>query len=149
MSDFSIMSLLPTISINKWMGLLWAHCCHLPFLDTDIYTRPDFSLHHTVNRKLTHANLYLNATLHCYVVSKHSVLSALAHRTRVVCNQESLPGELELLCRMFRQTATVTGRSIELSVYLKRIWYWWPPSSLLDVPSITLAGCYLNIISKL
>jgi hypothetical protein len=33
---------------------------HLPFLDTDIYRRPDGSLGHTVYRKHTHTNLYLH-----------------------------------------------------------------------------------------
>jgi hypothetical protein len=34
---------------------------HLPFLDIDIYKRPDGTLGHIVYRKPTHTNLYLNA----------------------------------------------------------------------------------------
>jgi hypothetical protein len=37
---------------------------HLPFLDLDIYRRPDGSLEHRVYRKSTHTNLYLNAKSH-------------------------------------------------------------------------------------
>jgi hypothetical protein len=36
---------------------------HLPFLDIDIYKRPDGSLGHTVYRKPTHTNLYLKLLL--------------------------------------------------------------------------------------
>jgi hypothetical protein len=34
---------------------------HLPFLDTNIYRKPDGSLGHKVYRKPTHTNLYLNS----------------------------------------------------------------------------------------
>jgi len=41
----------------------------LPFLDIDIYRRYDGSLGHTVYRKSTHSNLYLNTGSH-YHLSK-------------------------------------------------------------------------------
>jgi hypothetical protein len=37
---------------------------HLPFLDLDIYRRPDGSMGHKVYCKPTHTNLYLNAKSH-------------------------------------------------------------------------------------
>jgi hypothetical protein len=37
---------------------------HLPFLDLDIYRRPDGSLGHKMYHKPTHTNLYLNAKSH-------------------------------------------------------------------------------------
>ncbi|XP_033609345.1 uncharacterized protein LOC117282715 [Cryptotermes secundus] len=63
---------------------------HLPFLDIDIYKRPDGSLGHTVYRKPTHTNLYLNAKSHHHPSSKQAALSTLVHRARALCDQESL-----------------------------------------------------------
>ena len=37
---------------------------HLPFLDINIYRKPDGSLGHKVYRKPTHTNLYLNQNSH-------------------------------------------------------------------------------------
>jgi hypothetical protein len=37
---------------------------HIPFLDIDVYRRHYSSLGHRVHRKLTHINLYINATSH-------------------------------------------------------------------------------------
>lgn len=51
---------------------------HLPFLDTNTYITPDDYLGHTIYRKPTHTNLYLNGKLHHYLANKHSVLSILA-----------------------------------------------------------------------
>jgi hypothetical protein len=52
---------------------------HLPFMDMDIYRRPDGSLGHNVYRKPTHTNLYLNAESHYHPASKHFVLPTLVH----------------------------------------------------------------------
>jgi hypothetical protein len=48
---------------------------HLPFLDLDIYRRPDGSLGHKVYRKPSHTNLYLNAKSHLHPSNKQAVLS--------------------------------------------------------------------------
>ncbi|XP_023702614.1 uncharacterized protein LOC111861900, partial [Cryptotermes secundus] len=76
---------------------------HLPFLDIDIYRRPDGSLGHTVYRKPTHTNLYLNAKSHHHPSSKQAALSTLVHRARALCDQESLRAELEFLKDIFRR----------------------------------------------
>ncbi|XP_023703192.1 uncharacterized protein LOC111862214 [Cryptotermes secundus] len=70
---------------------------HLPFLDIDIYRRPNGSLDHRVYRKPTHINLYLNARSHHHPSSKAAALSTLVHRARTRCDQDSLRGELEFL----------------------------------------------------
>jgi hypothetical protein len=43
---------------------------HLPFLDNDIYRKPDGSLGHRVYRKPTHTNLYLHANSHHHPSNK-------------------------------------------------------------------------------
>ncbi|XP_023713951.1 uncharacterized protein LOC111867940 [Cryptotermes secundus] len=68
---------------------------HLPFLDIDIYRRPDGSLGHRVYRKPTHTNLYLNAKSHHHPSSKQAALSTLVHRARALCDQDSLRVDLE------------------------------------------------------
>jgi hypothetical protein len=57
---------------------------HLPFLDLDIYRRPDGSLGHKAYRKPTHTNLYHNAKTHHHPSNKQAVLSTLIHRARAL-----------------------------------------------------------------
>jgi hypothetical protein len=66
---------------------------HLPFLDLDIYRRPDGSLGHKVYRKPTHSNLYLNAKSHHHPSNKQAVLSTLIHRAKALCDEDSLQAE--------------------------------------------------------
>jgi len=75
---------------------------HLPYLDIDIYRRLDSFLGHTIYRKLTHTDLSLNAKSHHHSVKKHTVLVTLAHRATAICDQDSLPGELDFLCSKFK-----------------------------------------------
>jgi hypothetical protein len=75
---------------------------HLPFLDIDIYRRPEGSLGHKVYRKPAHTNLYLNARSHHHLSSKQAALSTLIHRARALCDQDSLHAELEFLKDIFR-----------------------------------------------
>jgi hypothetical protein len=63
---------------------------HLPFLDLDIYRRPVGSLGHKVYCKPTHTNLYLSAMSHHHPSNKQVVLSTLIHRTRTLCDEDSL-----------------------------------------------------------
>jgi hypothetical protein len=67
----------------------------LPFLDMDIYRKPDGSLGHRVYRKPTHTNLYLHANFHHHPSNKQALLSTLVHRARALCDHESLHDELE------------------------------------------------------
>jgi hypothetical protein len=78
---------------------------HLPFLDTDIYHKPDSSLGHKVYHKPTHTNLYLKSNSHHHFSSKQAVLSMLVHRAISLCDQESLHDELEFLRATFRQSS--------------------------------------------
>ena len=70
---------------------------HLPFLDVDIYRRNDGSLGHKVYCKPTHINLYLQQSSHHHPANKQSVLTSLIQRARTLCDQDSLPQELEFL----------------------------------------------------
>jgi hypothetical protein len=76
---------------------------HLLFLDLDIYRGPDGSLGHEVYHKPTHINLYLNAKSHHHPSSKQAVLSALMHRARSLCNDDSQQAELVFLRDVFKQ----------------------------------------------
>jgi hypothetical protein len=50
---------------------------HLPFLDINIYYKPDGSVGQKVYRKHTHANLYLNSNTHHHPCNKQAVLTIL------------------------------------------------------------------------
>jgi hypothetical protein len=75
---------------------------HLPFLDIDMYRKPDGSLGHKVYCKPTHSNLYLNSNSHHHPSNKQAILSMLVHRARSLCDRESLHDELEFLRATFR-----------------------------------------------
>jgi hypothetical protein len=75
---------------------------HLPFLDIDIYRKTDGSLGHKVHRKSTHTNLYLHQNSHHHPANKQSVLASLIHRVKALCDQDSLPQELEFLTTVFK-----------------------------------------------
>jgi hypothetical protein len=62
---------------------------HLPFLDIDIYRRADGTLGHKLYRKPTHTNLYLQQNSH-------------HHPARVLCDNDSLPQELDFLSTIFK-----------------------------------------------
>jgi hypothetical protein len=76
---------------------------HLPFLDLDIYRRPDGSLAHKVYRKPTHTNLYLNVKSHHHPSNKQAALSTLLHIARALCDEDSLQAELVFLKDVFRE----------------------------------------------
>jgi hypothetical protein len=75
---------------------------HLPFLDIDIYRKMDGSLGHKVYRTSTHTNPYLHQNSHHHPANKHSVLASLIHRAETLCDQDSLPQELEFLTTVFK-----------------------------------------------
>jgi hypothetical protein len=77
---------------------------HLPFLDIDIYRKPNGSLGHRAYRNSTHKNVYLNHNLH----HKLSVLSSLIHRATAICDQDSLNQELEFLSTVFKNNGYST-----------------------------------------
>jgi hypothetical protein len=76
---------------------------HLPFLDIDTYRRPDGSLGHRVYCKPTHTNVHVNSSSHHHPSNKQAVLSTLVHRTRALCDQDSLHAELVFQSYIYRQ----------------------------------------------
>jgi len=83
-------------------NLQWKKEGHLPFLDIDIYRKMNSSLGHKVYRKPTHTNLYLHQDLHHHPANKQPVLAFLIHRTKALCEQDSLTQELEFLTTVFK-----------------------------------------------
>jgi hypothetical protein len=73
----------------------------LPFLDIDIYRKTDGSLGYKVYRKPTHTNLYLQQRSHHHLANKQSALTSLTHRDKILCDQDSLPQELDFLTSVF------------------------------------------------
>jgi len=119
---------------------------HLPFLDIDIYGRPDVSLGHTVYKKPTHTNLYLNIGLHHHPANKHSVPATLAHQVRTICNQKSFPGELEFLHSMSKQNG-YSDRQIHCALNPPH----WEDTAIEDltlVAFLSFVGLTLNHISR-
>jgi hypothetical protein len=77
---------------------------HIPFLDTDIYGRPDGYLGHKVYRKPTHTNFHLNSTsLSPPDPTSMPYFQHLVHRARALCDQDGLHAELVFLRDIFRQ----------------------------------------------
>jgi hypothetical protein len=85
---------------------------HLPFLDIDIYRKPDGSLRHKAYRKPTHTNIYLHQNSHHHPANKLSVLASLIHRAKSLCDQDSLTQELEILTAVFKDN-TAINRYVE------------------------------------
>jgi hypothetical protein len=76
---------------------------HLPYLDIDIYKRPDGSLGHKVYRKPTHTNLYLNPGTHHHPSNKQATFVTLVHRVKSLCDKESLHDELQFLKTTYKE----------------------------------------------
>jgi hypothetical protein len=120
---------------------------HLPSLDIDKHRRRDGSLGHTVYRKPHHTNLNLNAELHHYLAE-----SILCYPPWYMSLESSVTRKVpkdnwnSFRVHSYRM-ATVTGRSIVLSIHLTRrthlemTWYWRPSCPLLDQPLVTSGGC--------
>jgi hypothetical protein len=64
--------------------------------------KTDGSLGHKVHRKSTHTNLYLHQNSHHHPANKQPVLASLIHRAKPLCDQDSLPQELEFLTTVFK-----------------------------------------------
>lgn len=73
----------------------------LPFLDILIMKRQGGTLGHTVFRKFTHSNIYLNSLSHHHPAQKRSVMSTLIHRTKKIADADHLKGEMEILRKAF------------------------------------------------
>jgi hypothetical protein len=113
---------------------------HLPFLDLNIYRRPDGSLGHRVYRKPTHTNLYLSAMSTITPPIKQATLSTLVHRARALCDQESLPAELDFLKDIFRQNDYNNDRAAESSTVVSTP---TSPTTIVTLsPSCPISGLY-------
>jgi hypothetical protein len=75
---------------------------HLPFLNIEIYRKPNGFLGHRVYRKPTHTNFYLHYNSHHHPSHNISVLNSLIHRATALCDQDSLNQELEFLTTVIK-----------------------------------------------
>jgi hypothetical protein len=119
---------------------------HLPFLDMDIYRRPDGSLGHKVYRKLTHTNLYLNAKSHHHPSNKQVVQSTLIHRARALCDEDSLQAKLVFLRDSFKQNGYndwQTHRALNLCPHLVQ-----PDNEPHSVAFLPFLGTIFNCIRR-
>lgn len=66
----------------------------LAFLDVKVMVKSDGSLAHSVYRKPTHTDRYLNAASHHHPLHLQSVVSSLTNRAHDLCDPEHLEGEL-------------------------------------------------------
>lgn len=67
---------------------------HLPFLDVLVTRYPDGKLGHTVYRKPTHTDRYLNALSHHHPAHKQAVINTLVQRAFSISEPEALSSEL-------------------------------------------------------
>jgi hypothetical protein len=98
----------------------------LPFLDIDIYGRPNASLVHKLYRKPTNNNLYLNTKSHHHPSNNQAVLSTLIRRARALCDEDSLQAELVFLRDSFKQNGyndKQIHRALNHHLYLDQPYY--------------------------
>ncbi|XP_071446166.1 uncharacterized protein [Hetaerina americana] len=75
----------------------------LPFLDILIHRKRDGRLGHSVYRKPTHTDPYLNGNSHHHPAQRDAVLSSLIHRAKARADKESLPAEIKHLKKTLLQ----------------------------------------------
>ncbi|XP_046391246.1 uncharacterized protein LOC124159465 [Ischnura elegans] len=81
----------------------------LPFLDILIEQRADGSRGHSMYRKPTHKDLYLNGRSHHHPAQKNGVLRTLIHRAKAVSDAEHLKSEIDHLRTTFRSNGFTEG----------------------------------------
>jgi hypothetical protein len=74
----------------------------LPFLDIKVIGRMDGSLTHTVYRKPTHTDKYLNALSHHHPRHLQSVVTSLRNRAQDLCDPEFLESEMSHIQKVLR-----------------------------------------------
>ena len=87
----------------------------LPFLDILITRRKNGILGHSVYRKPTNTNLYLNGSSHHHPSQRSAVLTTLFHRARSISDKSSLPSEIRFLKRTFVQNG-YSGHQISMAL---------------------------------
>ncbi|KDR15348.1 hypothetical protein L798_10827 [Zootermopsis nevadensis] len=68
-----------SLTMGTFSSLWTQRDSHLPFLDTNIYHKPDSSLGHKVHHKPMHTNIYFNSTNHH---PSNRLYSLLVHKDR-------------------------------------------------------------------
>jgi hypothetical protein len=119
---------------------------HLPFLDLNIYRRPDGSLGHKVYRKPTHTNLYLNAKFNHHPSNIQAVISTLIHRARALCDENGLKVELVFLKDVFKENSYNDGqiqRALNRRPHLPQ-----PDNETHSVAFLPFVGTLFNSISR-
>jgi hypothetical protein len=66
----------------------------IPFLDV-LVTRDKDQLRHTVYRKKTHSDRYLNAQSHHHPQQRRTLMKTLFHRAETICDEDSKERELK------------------------------------------------------
>ncbi|XP_033646299.1 uncharacterized protein LOC117305532 [Asterias rubens] len=87
----------------------------LPFLDVLISKKTDGSLAHSVYRKPTHTDRYLNARSFHPPSVKASVNRTLLQRAHFICDKEHLPNELEHLNTVLKENGYKPNKRESLS----------------------------------
>ncbi|XP_063390073.1 uncharacterized protein LOC134675675 [Cydia fagiglandana] len=75
----------------------------LPFLDVKVIGRVDGTLTHTVYRKPTHTDRYLNALSHHHPRHLQSVVTSLVNRAHDLCDPEYLESEMSHIQEVLRR----------------------------------------------
>ncbi|XP_047984696.1 uncharacterized protein LOC125225163 [Leguminivora glycinivorella] len=75
----------------------------LPFLDVKLKAKPDGTLAHSVYRKPTHTDRYLQASSHHHPRHLQSVVTSLVNRARDLCDSEHLDEELAHVQKVLRK----------------------------------------------
>jgi hypothetical protein len=118
---------------------------HLPFLDFDIYRRPDGCLRLKVYRKPTHTNLFLSVKSHHHPSNKQVILSTLIHRARALCEEDSLQAEFVFLKDVFRENG-YNDRQIHRA--LNRHLHLPQPDEPNSVAFLPFVGTVFNCINR-
>jgi hypothetical protein len=119
---------------------------HHPFLDLDIYRRPDGCLGHKVYSKPTHTSLHLSPKSHHHPSNKQAVLSTPIHKARALCEEDSLQGELLFLRDVCNQNAYndwQIHRALNRRLHLPQ-----PDNEPYSVAFLPFVGTVFNRISR-
>lgn len=75
----------------------------LAFLDVLIIRKQDGTFGHTVHRKSTHTNRYLNGNSHHHPANFTSVVASLINRAQKICDSEHLQDELNHIDKVLKE----------------------------------------------
>jgi hypothetical protein len=120
---------------------------HLPFLDIDIYHKPDGFLGHKVYRKPNYTNLYLNSNSQHPPSNKPAIFFTLVHMARCLCHRESLHNEVEFLRTTFRQNGYSDRQIQRILKPLERVGR--PPEKPASVAFLPYVSTTFNRTSRL